>query len=323
MKKKFFIFAAAIFLAAMSMSFYGLNLYTKDQTKAAVSKAVQYQLGDWETDPKPLQLGDLLYINVRANITDGKQAGEETPDSYKTGWRSIAAQNPWLVHEAIKTYGPLAMRMFQDSLAAWHKGALSPTAAWRRSGLQSPERVKEKWLETRWHSDFDPPTADSAYRLQVKYMQKWKTDSTRIEQNLASWNQQKFWNEQRHVLRQYKKLAQALVALPDSTLGTYLREVEWEQGSNYDESRGRLAVKTQTWLVSKGLIGKMPKGSYVTGSYDFDQGDQIWYKCAYPVDLILLTRRISKDYASITGPKRFLKQVILACDEFDKIIPNN
>ena len=142
-----------------------------------------------------------------------------------------------------------------------------------------------------------------------------------IEQGLANWHAQTFWKEQRQVLRQYKKLAQALIALPDIKLQEYLNEVSWEQGSDYDESRGRLATKTQSWLLSKNLIKQMPKNSYTTGHYDFDQGNQVWYKCAYPVDLILLTRRISKDYSSITGPKRFLKQVIIACDELDAIIP--
>ncbi|MFA7284799.1 MAG: hypothetical protein WC004_03170 [Candidatus Absconditabacterales bacterium] len=302
MKKTFFSFAAAICLAAICMGFYKAHLYTLAQVETAVSKATQYHL-NWTTNPEPLQLGDLLYINVHVNIAEEEQAGSGTPATYKTGWRSLAAQNPWLLHEAIKSYGPLAVRMFQDSLIAWHRNALLPNASWRKSHLLSPERARERWLEKGWHWDEDPPTADSAYHLQIKRIQKWKADSISIEQNLASWSSKNYWTAQRQILRQYKKLAQALVALPDSTLQSYLNETS---------EKGRRASKTQTWLLSKGLIAALPEG---------DDVYRVWYLDIYPMDLLLLTRRISKDYSSITGPKRFLKQVILACDELNAIIP--
>ena len=142
MKKTFFTFAA-ICLAALCMSFYKLHLYTKDQTEAAVSKVAAYHLS-WTTSPEPLQLGDLLYVNVHTHIGEEEQAGNGTPATYKKGWRTLAAQNPWLVHQAIKQYGPIAVRMFQDSLTAWHRNALLPNASWRKCHLVSPERVKEK-----------------------------------------------------------------------------------------------------------------------------------------------------------------------------------
>jgi len=127
-----------------------------------------------------------------------------------------------------------------------------------------------------------------------------------------------YWQNQRQLLDKYQLLTQKLLNLPDSTLNNFVKEIAWEQ-EWFDFENERLATKTQSWLLRNSLIEKLPNHNY---EYGLRLHEQIWYFGLYPLDLLLLTARISHDYPEWT-PRKFLTEALKFSQAAKRIMPES
>lgn len=246
---------------------------------------------------EPVQLGDLLYVNIHQHISDDQMAGHNTPTDYKFGWRKKVLNNPSLVFSAIKTFGPKFKLDFEQQL---QKNIADSHP--KRCPCVDEEEAIQRWKDFGWSSTYPKGwNADSVRINQRNCIQGWKADSVKVENEIKEFSLSKFWKQQREMNDKYTKLADALLSLPDSTLGKYLKEVRWEQ-AYCDCSNERLAVNLHTFLLSNGLIGKMPKDNYnYPGLRD---ENQVWHMSYYPLDLLLLAARVEKPRELLKNTKK-------------------
>ncbi len=291
------IIAVSISLIAATVGAY--HLYTKTQVINMAHKVADVRWN--EGTPNPIHLGNLLYANIHTNI-DKKPyfitkdrdtiwwglskdyAGMYTPKTYKTGWRTALANNPNLAYTALKMYGKIVIKTIKHDIVKAHQKEISPDARWNVCNIISPKSAIEEW----------------------------RIDSAKTATKLANFSIDKYWENEKKIIDKYQLLIENLLKLSDPKLNEFINEIGGEQ-EYCDCNNGRTAIKTQKWLLSKELIKKIH-----SSSYDI-YGESPWYLMVYPVDLLLLTYRVSKDYSKWT-PRTFLTEVLKFSKEIERFL---
>ena len=127
---------------------------------------------------------------------------------------------------------------------------------------------------------------------------------------LNKFSSQRYWADQSRMIDQYTKLINELLKLSDSQLNRFIESTDSQLWG------GSTATELQTWLYNKRLIGAMPQ-NYKWGQDRYMGG---WSVSWYPLDLLFLTRRVSRDYPNWT-PRRFLTEAKFFGAEAKKYMP--
>ncbi len=314
MKKNVQISAIAI-IAIVLFGAVTIDIYSEKQIKLIATNLPHYRINDGILEPLPL--GELLYYNLHTQIDstlfDGSgQAGRETPQSYKDGWRSTIANHPALAYTALSKFGKVFITAYNKEIIYEHNRLSDPKDTsdeygWRQSSRHSG-RIK-------WYQSNDS-TDEAAIR-------QWRRDSIKMEHNLSLFSLDSYWYEQHALLDRYQLLIQKLLALDDVQLNKFISAIGKEQkvpevysNAAYG-ARVNAGKEVHNWLVKEKLIGMLPTSIY-NYSDGYDQGG--WYLMNYPCDLLLMTYRISSDYPKWT-PRRFLTEAQKFSYEVEKYIP--
>jgi hypothetical protein len=121
-----------------------------------------------------------------------------------------------------------------------------------------------------------------------------------------------YWVKQRKVVENYDRAVQQMLALPDATLNKYLKMVGAEQGETYEP-----AAEVHQWAVKTKIVDPTLNES---GLVDYENYYYWWNFYMRPVDLMLLTYRISSAYPQWT-PRKFLLEVQKFSSEVKKVMP--
>lgn len=263
-------------LSLLSAGLVTADLYTAEKVKTLAKFSARqsmynsdwhkYNLKDVTSRPGYIHLGDLLYANIHSQKPADHEgwwaAGSYTPEAYKTGWRTLVANNPKLAEIALERYGSSFVSAFEDELLAV-----------------------------------------------LNSMKERKDGEERIAK-IGAFDKDDFWKEQRIHFAQYTRLLDALLALDDETLNAHIAAIPdqlWSRGER---------TELQTWLLENGHIKVAPQ--------DWTYGDDwrygAWSMDNYPVDLLLLTHRISTDYPEWT-PRKFLTQALEFSKMLEKVLP--
>lgn len=327
MKKNQLLLALAVgfFLSA----FVSVYTYSEKQLKSVTSFLTQRVV---DNDFKPLtSFGDLLYSHVHGIIdldsSEENIAGYGTPLSYKNGIRSQIAKNPNLVHLTLSTFGPKAIKQFNAEIMVKRKEALKNGYFDQLSSVKEMEERDPDWWKIQvslrygnWNVEDDDPRKDSIYKYWEKerelYRLENRDDSIKWAKHLNSFTVANFWKEQKSIIAKYDLLINTLLNLPDSKLNTFITEIGWEQ-EHIEGGTDRLASNTHAWLLKNKLIKAMPTSNW---DYNPDPEEQMWYLDQYPLDLLLFTYRIHKDYPTWT-PRKILNEVKKFSTDFKALIP--
>lgn len=138
---------------------------------------------------------------------------------------------------------------------------------------------------------------------------KWKDGAQRAPV-LNKFSAQKYWADQGKIMDRYNKLIAELLKLNDTQLNGFIVSMDNQLWA------GKSPSELQTWLYNKQLIGAMPQ-NYKWGQDPYMGG---WTPSWYPMDLLFLTRRVSRDFPAWT-PRRFLTEAKFFGDEARNYLP--
>ncbi len=313
MKKKLLIFAIPVVI--VFSDFVAVKQYTQQQIHTITDNIVI----DFSYGTKVFSFGDLLYNHLHAiadNDSTEVRAGYWTPKSYKNGMRRMIAENPQILHTGLSLFGKDAIAELSHKLEQFRDSMLrTPYRNNTRNGICLTPVEFEKY-NSDWWKQFGS-IKDSVY---AEEWRSWHTCVQNLSRDSAvaaaywqNFTAGQFWKDQRKQIEQYDKLMVALLALPDNQLNAYIAEIGKEQ----DSYNGPPATKTASWLLQKKLIDKMPVTTYNSG---WMKGEQIWYLGKYPVDLLLFTYRMHRDFPAWT-PRKILLEAKKFSDELKPLIP--
>jgi hypothetical protein len=129
-------------------------------------------------------------------------------------------------------------------------------------------------------------------------------DSQAVRDSLNLFNIEDYWKRQIDIFEKYQELVEELLKLDNSLLLMFLERIGKEQYPCCGQ--GQPASEVHAWLFYKKLIGKMPFNYYNYRDDPFTGGG--WFYEKYPLDLLLLTYRVQKEYPQWHA-RRFLTEV--------------
>jgi hypothetical protein len=290
-------------------------LYTSGRIVKLSDLAAERLNYDWQTwegevrgCPPTLSLGSLLVMNIYTGEPGPDEdyiiAGMYTPESHKKGWRTMLAKNPQLAYESLKLFGGMFIQRLnrkmlnqRDSLRAEYQEM-----------YDRGEDVSTTWSYYKYY--FDPSgelkseyVSDGFEQTRVvRYTQRGKRETEFMASTVISYVDAQsaldslnrfttglFWKRQLALLNRYDNLAQQLLKQDDRMLSTFFISLGKEQ--EYGHFR---AWELQEFLVKHGFISNFPYKSEDYSEY---------YITGFPVDFLLLTYRVNKDYPEWTYRK--------------------
>lgn len=114
---------------------------------------------------------------------------------------------------------------------------------------------------------------------------------------LNQFSSQKYWIAQREVMDRYEGVIDDLLSLSDEKLNEFVASIAEQL------YRGQETSALQAWFVDNGHLTRTPQ--------EYSWGDEphtgAWNYGTYPVDLLFLTHRVTRDYPDWTA-RAFLKE---------------
>lgn len=319
MKQRRILYLPVLFavLSLSGLAWKKINLYTTNQTKALAQSTAERAYPWWGNgSPNPIGLGEMLRRNleVQMEIQEGAFPSDQTPQGYSSGWRKLAANNPFLLQQAISAYGPVFIKEYEHQLTAQHDSLKRQDSEWRTRGARltlNPAVIEQEYRSLRFMLD-STWTLDSFKLHRIQQWQEWQRDSVEFEANLKAFSLKTYWQQQRTVINKYKRLFNELALLSDTELNRYIKAIGTEQTSH---GTGVGATEVHAWLLQKGFIQKMPQPDKY-GYWD----REAWHFSKYPVDALFLTARITRDFPNWT-PRNFIWEMQKAIRKIEAVIP--
>lgn len=202
--------------------------------------------------------------------------------------------------------GPLYLgSMLYANIHAQNPG----TEDWWGAGSYTPETYKNGWRAAlaknprlaymghqKYGSTFTQELVAALNERREEIITNWKDGAERAAV-LNQFDAQKYWQDQREVMERYDGLIDGLLALSDQKLNEFVAEIPNQLW------KGQETSELQMWFVDNGYLTKTPQ--------EFKRGDPAhtgaWNYGTYPVDLLFLTHRVSRDFPDWTA-REFLKE---------------
>lgn len=202
-----------------------------------------------------------------------------------------------------------------DSILYWGAGKYTEKSYkdnWRKLLADNPI-LAYKALEN-YGEYFITEFNESLLKIRDSLLEQYK-DNKRVTDSLNEFSLEKYWDRQMMIFEKYEDLTNELLQLDNNILMTFINKVGKEQYPCC--GKGPPATELHAWLLYKNLIGKIPYNLYNYTDDPINNGG--WYYEKYPVDLLLLTYRIHKDYPT-WHPRTFLKEVQEFSGEVKKML---
>ena len=279
--------------------------------------------------PTPIHLGSMLYMNIHAHGKEGKfiGAGDYTPEHYYTEFRDLIAKNPNLAYEAWDLSGKAFIKRYNDGLIELNKN-------WVEELQNQEEHVDSTYRYTREYRYERDENGRSVriklnepipvYRIE-KYVMDGEYSHERIGDNTVitypigpsldsalNFDIDKYWTEQKALLKRHKTLIDELLKLDETTLNTYMTEIK----ERFDNYRWRAPFGSMhKWMLEKDLITPPSEEFYARD----DKDD--WSYFTYPCDLLYLATRVKNDYPKKWDYPAFFKEVKKFIEYVEKDLP--
>jgi len=138
---------------------------------------------------------------------------------------------------------------------------------------------------------------------------QWKDGAERAPV-LNKFSRSQYWKDQRIIMGRYDRLINALLKLNDAKLNQFVADMDSQLW------KGNESTELQRWLLNNQLIGAIPQ-EYKWGDDPYMGG---WSLSWYPVDILFLARRVSRDFPQWT-PRKFLMEAKWFGEEARKYMP--
>lgn len=317
MKKNLFIIALAGTCLAMGFTASIQLFFTKERsdkfTEIISERTVNASWTEYNLNikpiPRPLHLGELLLVNIYSGEDDGEGwigGGWYTPKAHGK-WKKLLADNPKLAHQAIDLFGrQIIVKINENHNEARKKviAELTPHIGTEKSSsyrvyyldiIKEDGTIEKEYfpsgiqiLETTYY------TAKGQTRIEREgtNINKYINLQHKID-SLSAFAPKQFWSQQLQLFNKYENLIDVLLALDDASLDKYLITAAME-----NSYRGMQAFELHEFLISKKFITNYP--------HLMDDYSQ-YYLDVFPLDLILLTYRASREFPQWNA-RRFLTE---------------
>jgi len=218
---------------------------------------------------------------------------------------------------------PTTLHLGQLLYANIHANRPENYEKWWAAGSYTSDDYKNGWRKTaaskasllyssikKYGPSFYVAFDEALMKNKASIIVNWKDGAQRAP-IMNQYSSRKYWADQRKMMDRYDKLINALLKLDDSKLNQFVGDIENQLWAGSEPS------ELQNWLYSNQLVGALPQ-SYKWGEDPYMGG---WSYSWYPVDLLFLTRRVSRDFPQWT-PRKFLMEAKWFGDEARKTMPS-
>ena len=277
---------------------------------AQSSWSFSYYNTNLDPTPTEMHLGELLLVNIYSGESDGEDwisGGMYTPKAHNK-WKKLLAENPKLAYQAIDLFGRQIIRQINEKHQkdiAEVISQITPLIGKEQSNsyrIYSREIKKENGEIEKVYLPQGLQITSTTYFMATG---KTRTEETENEikkyvniqhkiDSLKSFTPKDFWQKELILFERYVSLVDKLLALDDATLDKYLVSAAME-----NSYRGLQAYELHEFLVKNKFLETYPHKR--TDYFSYDLGH-------FPLDLILLTYRASREFPAWT-PRKFLTEI--------------